>query len=88
MRLKTQPYITSDTHKTISAINHTPDDRVITSSQLKSKISEYDGLNEKQRGQLQAVLKQYQPHLTKQPGKCTGFEYQFNIVGKLPKSAS
>jgi hypothetical protein len=30
----------------------------------------------------------YQPHITKRPGKCNGFEYQFNIIGKLPKSAS
>ena len=30
----------------------------------------------------------YQPHLTKQPGKCNGFEYHFNTVGELPKSAS
>jgi hypothetical protein len=30
----------------------------------------------------------YQSHLTKRPGKCNGFEYHFDIVGKLPKSAS
>jgi len=42
----------------------------------------------KQRDQLLAVLMKYQPHLTKRPGKCNGFEYHFDIVGKLPKSAS
>ena len=30
----------------------------------------------------------YQPHLTKRPGKRNRFEYHFNIVGKLPKTAS
>jgi hypothetical protein len=44
---------TSDTHDTISAMNDTPDDRVITLNQLKAKISEYDDLNEKQCDQLQ-----------------------------------
>jgi len=44
-------------------------------------------LSENRRDQLLAVLMKYQPHLTKRPGKCNGFEYHFNIVGKLPKSA-
>jgi len=30
----------------------------------------------------------YQPHLTKRPGKCKGFEYHFNVVGKLPTATS
>jgi hypothetical protein len=79
---------TSDTYYTISAMNDTPDDRVITPNKLKAKISEYYALNENQRDQLLAVLMKYQPHLTKRPGKCNGFEYHFNIVGKLPKLAS
>ena len=65
-----------------------PGDRFITLNKLKAKISENDDLNEKQRDQLLAVIMKYQPHLTKRPGKCNGFEYHFNTVGKLPKSAS
>jgi hypothetical protein len=76
------------TYITISATNDTPGDRVITPNKLKAEISEYDDLNENQRDQLLAVLMKYQPHLTKRPGKCNGFEYHFNIVGKLLKSAS
>jgi len=64
---------TSDIHHTISAMNNTPDDRVITHIKLKVKISKYGDLNEKQRVQLFAVLMKYQPHLTKRPGKCNGF---------------
>jgi hypothetical protein len=55
---------------------------------LKAKIRECNDLNENQRDQLLALLMKCQPHLTKRPGKCSGFEYHFNIVGKLPKSAS
>ena len=55
---------------------------------MKAKISAYDDLNEIQRNQLLAVLMKYQPHLTKRPGKCNGFEYHFNVEGKLPKATS
>jgi hypothetical protein len=55
---------------------------------LRAKISEYDDLSVKQRDKLLAVPTKYQSHLTKRPGKCTGFEYHFNIEGKSPKSAS
>ena len=79
---------TSDTHHTISARNDTPDGRVITPNKLKAKISEYNDLNGNQLDQLLAVLMKYRPNLTKRPGKCNGFEYHFNIVDKLPKSAS
>ena len=79
---------TSDTYHTISYMNDAPDQRVITPNEFKSKISEYKDLNENQRDQLLAVLTKYQRHLTRRPGKCSEFEYQFNIEGKLPKSAS
>jgi hypothetical protein len=80
--------INSDPHQASRVMNDTPDDRDITSTQLRDKISEYNYLSVEQRGQLLAVLTKYQSHLTKRPGKCTGFEYHFNIEGKLPKSAS
>jgi len=67
---------TSDTYHTISAVNDTPGDRVITHNKFKPTIIEYD------------VLVKYQPQLTKRPGKCNGFEYHFNKVSKLCKSHS
>ena len=79
---------TSDTYHTISAMNDAPDERVITPNEFNSKISEYKDLNENQRDQLLTVLVKYQPHLTRRQGKCNRFEYQSNIEGKLPKSAS
>ena len=65
---------TRDTYDTISALNDTPDDRIITPDKLKSNISEYNDLNEHQQDQLLAVLMKYQPYLTKRPGKYFGFE--------------
>jgi hypothetical protein len=78
--------INHDTHQSVSQTTHQMT-RFITFTQLRAKISEYDDLNEKHRDQLRAVVTQYQPHLTKRPGRSTGFEYHFSIVGKLPKSA-
>ena len=37
---------TSGTHHAISAMNDTPDDRVVTPNKLKAKISEYNDWNE------------------------------------------
>jgi hypothetical protein len=48
--------INSDTHQTIGVTNDTPNERSITSTLLRAKISEYDDLNVKQRDQLLAVL--------------------------------
>jgi hypothetical protein len=79
---------TGNTSHTVSINNEAPDNRVITPDRLKPKISEYDDLNEIQRDQLLIILMKYQPHLTKRPGKCKGFEYHFNVVGKLPKATS
>ena len=77
---------TGNTFHTVSTKNEAPDDRVITPDKLRAKISEYDDLNEIHRDQLLAVLVKYQPHRTKRPGKCKGFGYHFNVVGKLPKA--
>jgi hypothetical protein len=77
-----------NTFHTVSIKNEAPDNRVITPDKLKAKISEYDDLNEIQRDQLLTILMKYQPHLTKRPGKCKGFEYHFNVIEKLPKATS
>jgi hypothetical protein len=64
------------------------DKRVITDEELKKKIGRYKDLSEDQRNRLIEILKQYQTHLTKRPGRYTGFEYQFKIEGKEPKSSN
>jgi len=79
---------TGNTSHTVSTKNEAPDDRFITPDKVRAKISEYDDLNDIQRDHLLAILMKYQPQLTKRPGKCNGFEYHFNVVGKLPKATS
>jgi hypothetical protein len=69
-------------------MNDTPDDRVITPNKLKAKISEYDDLNENQRDQLTRSLNEVPATSHQGTREMNGFEYHFNIVGKLPKSAS
>jgi hypothetical protein len=64
------------------------DGREITLSKMRDKVGEYEDLSEDQRSRLLSVLTKYQSHLTKQPGRCKGFEYHFNIVGNVPKSNS
>jgi hypothetical protein len=78
---------TDDALHTTSTRNDTPDDRVITPDNLEAIINGYGDLSDTQREQLLAVLKKYKSNLTKRPGKYKGFEYHFNVVGKLPKSA-
>jgi len=79
---------TANAFHTVSTKHEAPDDRVITPDKLRVIIIDYDDLNEIQRDRLLAVLTKYQPHLTKRPGKCNGFEYHFSIVGILPKASS
>jgi hypothetical protein len=45
-------------------------------------------LSPEQQEDLYNVLAKYRQHLTKQPGKCTQFEYEFKIEGSLPHSAN
>jgi hypothetical protein len=79
---------TGDANHTIGATNDTPNGKIITPNELKAKVNEYKDLSENQREQLLAVLMKYQPQFTKRPRRYHGFEYQFIIEGKLPKSAS
>ena len=51
--------VTSDTYQIIGAMNDTTDVRVITPSEVKSIINEYDNVNETQRNRLMAVLIKY-----------------------------
>jgi hypothetical protein len=50
-------------------------------------VDEYEDLSNDQHSRLLNVLTKYQTHLTKRPGRCTGFEYHFSIVGNLQTSS-
>jgi hypothetical protein len=64
------------------------DVRMITAEQLRGKVSENNKLSPQQQEELYNVLIKYQQHLTKRPGKCTKFEYEFKIEGSMPTSAN
>jgi len=64
------------------------DRRMITAEQLRGKVSENNNLSPQQQEDLYNVLIKYQQHLTKRPGKCTKFEYEFKIEGSMPTSAN
>jgi hypothetical protein len=64
------------------------DERMITAGQLRGKVSENNNLSQQQQDDLYNVLIKYQQHLTKRPGKCTKFEYEFKIDGSMPTSAN
>jgi len=65
----------------------TTEDRMITAEQLRGKVSE-NNLSPQQQEDLYNVLIRYQQQLTKRPGKCTKFEYEFKIEGSEPTSAN
>ena len=52
------------------------DDRMITADQLLAKVCE-NILSPQQQKELYGVLIKYQQHLTKRPGRCNMFEYEF-----------
>jgi hypothetical protein len=64
------------------------DDRVITADKLRAKVCENNMLSPEQQKELYGVLIKYQQHLTKRPGRCNVFEYQFKIEGDMPSAAS
>jgi len=64
------------------------DDRMITAEQLRSKVRENDNLSPQQQEDLYNLLIKYQQHLTKRPGKCNKFEYEFRVEGSVPNSAN
>jgi hypothetical protein len=64
------------------------DDRMITADQLRAKVCEYNVLSHQQQELLYGVLIKYQQHLTKRPGKCDVFEYEFKIEGDMPPTAN
>ena len=64
------------------------DDRTISEEQLYTKVCEYNRLSPEQQEDLYNVLAKYRQHLTKRPGKCTQFAYDFKIEGSLTHSAN
>jgi hypothetical protein len=62
------------------------DDR-ITADQLRAKVCENNILSPQQQKKLYGVLIIYQLHLTKRPGKCNVFEYEFKTEGDVPPTA-
>ena len=64
------------------------DDRTITAEQLRGKVSKNNNLSPQQQEDLYKTLIKYQQHLTKRPGKCTKFEYEFKLEGSVPTSAN
>jgi len=51
-------------------------------------MTEKNNLSPQQQEDLFDVLIKYQQHLTKRPGRCTKFEYEFKIEGSIPTSAN
>jgi hypothetical protein len=64
------------------------DDRVITGDQLRTKVCENNILSPQQQKELYGVFIRYRQHLTKRPGRCNVFEYEFKIEGDIPPAAS
>jgi hypothetical protein len=67
---------------------HINDDRMMTQEQLCGKVRENNNLSSRQQVELYKVLSKYQQNLTKRPGRCTKFEYEFKIEGSVPNSAN
>ena len=64
------------------------DDRMITVDPLRSKVKENNNLSPQQQEDLYNILIKYQQHLTKRPGKCSKFEYEFRVEGSVTNSAN
>jgi hypothetical protein len=63
------------------------DERIITEDQLRAKICDNKKLS-LQQDELYKTLIKYRHFLTKRPGRCTTFEYDFKIEGSMPSSAN
>jgi hypothetical protein len=66
---------------------HITDNRMITAEQLRDKVRENNNLSPQQED-LYNILIKYRQHLTKRPGRCTKFEYEFKIEGSMLTSAN
>jgi hypothetical protein len=63
---------------------NTTDSRMISPDELRARVCENNLLSSEQHKELYDVLIKYQHHLTKRPGRCTNFEYEFKIENSRP----
>jgi hypothetical protein len=80
-----EPNYANSSHKPKANVN-SPDDRMITADQLRAKVCE-NNMSPQQQQELYGVLFKYQQHLTKRPGRCNVFQYEFKIE-HIPSSAN
>ena len=78
---------TQRTQQRLGTRQRMTDDRMITVDQLRSKVRENNNLSQQQED-LYNILIKYQQHLTKRPGKCSKFEYEFRVEGSVTNSAN
>ena len=64
------------------------DDRTISEEQLRTKVCEDNRLSTEQQEDVCKVLAKYRQHLTKRPGKCSQFVYDFKIESSMPQCAN
>ena len=57
---------------------------MITADRLRAKVCENSIVSPQQQKGLYRVLIKYEQHLTKRPGRCKVFEYEFKIDGDMP----
>jgi hypothetical protein len=62
--------------------------RTISEEEIRAKACEDNRLSTEQQEDLYNVLAKYRQHLTKRPGKCSQFEYEFKIEGSMPHSTN
>jgi hypothetical protein len=82
-----EPNNVNTSHKSEAHVNSL-DDRMITADQIRAKVCENNILSPQQQNELYGVLNKYQEHLTKRPGRCNAFEYEFKIEGDMPPTAN
>ena len=85
---KTDAVDTQQTQQGLDTRQIMTDDTMITAEQLRGKVSENNNLSPQQQEELYNILIKYQQHLTKRPGKCTKFQYEFKIEGSIPTSVN
>jgi hypothetical protein len=82
-----KPNNVNTSHKSEAHLNSL-DYRMITADQLRAKVCENNILSTQQQKELHGVLIKYQQHLTKRPGRCNAFEYEFKIEGDMPPTTN
>ena len=82
-----EPHCVKTSQKSEAKVNSL-DGRMITADQLCAKVCENNIFSPQQQKELYGVLIKYQQHLTKRPGRCNIFQYEFKIEGDMPPTAN